>query len=143
MSLKLNASGGGSVTLQEPSTASNFVLNLPTASGTVIATAPGTSGNVLTSNGTTWESVALPAPAAPTTAQVLSATAGATAGAVGTYAYLCPNPRQRLNPNATLAGSSLEFLSPTGYVGTPAPTGTWRLFGAADASWSAVWLRIS
>jgi hypothetical protein len=38
MSLKLNASGGGSVTLQEPSTASNFVLNLPAVTGTIATT---------------------------------------------------------------------------------------------------------
>jgi hypothetical protein len=35
MSLKLNSSGGGSVTLQEPTTASNVTLNLPAADGTV------------------------------------------------------------------------------------------------------------
>ena len=36
MSLKLNSSGGGSVLLQEPSTASNRTLTLPDATGTVI-----------------------------------------------------------------------------------------------------------
>jgi hypothetical protein len=36
MSLKLNSSGGGSVTVQEPSTASNRTLTLPDADGTVI-----------------------------------------------------------------------------------------------------------
>lgn len=36
MSLKLNSSGGGSVTLQEPATASNVTLNLPAATGTVL-----------------------------------------------------------------------------------------------------------
>ena len=35
MSLKLNSVGGGSVTLQEPNTASNFTLDLPAASGTI------------------------------------------------------------------------------------------------------------
>lgn len=44
MSLKLNSSGGGSVTLQEPTTASNRTLNLPDADGTVVLT--GVSGNV-------------------------------------------------------------------------------------------------
>jgi hypothetical protein len=44
MSLKLNSSGGGSVTLQEPVTASNVTLNLPATAGTVVA-ADG-SGNV-------------------------------------------------------------------------------------------------
>jgi hypothetical protein len=36
MSLKLNSSGGGSVLLQEPTTASNRTLTLPDADGTVI-----------------------------------------------------------------------------------------------------------
>jgi hypothetical protein len=36
MSLKLNSSGGGSVLLQEPSTASNRTLTLPDADGIVI-----------------------------------------------------------------------------------------------------------
>jgi len=45
MSLKLNSSGGGSVTLQEPSTASNLTLTLPATTGTVLTTA--TAGTVL------------------------------------------------------------------------------------------------
>jgi hypothetical protein len=36
MSLKLNSSGGGSVTLQEPVTASTLTLNLPATSGTMV-----------------------------------------------------------------------------------------------------------
>lgn len=38
MSLKLNSSGGGSVTLQEPSTASTRTLTLPDATTTVVGT---------------------------------------------------------------------------------------------------------
>jgi len=38
MSLKLNSSGGGSVTLQEPSTASNQTVTLPDATTTVVGT---------------------------------------------------------------------------------------------------------
>jgi len=45
MSLKLNSSGGGSVTIQEPTTASDFTLTLPAATGTVLTTA--TAGTVL------------------------------------------------------------------------------------------------
>jgi hypothetical protein len=37
MSLKLNSSGGGSVTLQEPVTASTLTLNLPAVDGDVVA----------------------------------------------------------------------------------------------------------
>lgn len=43
MSVKLNSSGGGSVTLQEPATASDFTMNLPARTGTAIFdTTPGT-----------------------------------------------------------------------------------------------------
>jgi hypothetical protein len=52
MSLKLNSAGGGSVTLQEPSTASNFVLDLPATSGTVALTSQ-IGGGVTSFNGAT------------------------------------------------------------------------------------------
>ena len=45
MSLKLNSSGGGSVTLQEPVTASNLTLTLPASTGTVATTTDLTSLN--------------------------------------------------------------------------------------------------
>ena len=61
MSLKLNSSGGGSVTLQEPVTASTLTLNLPSASGTVLVGTVGASTtNTVTNkiaiqiNGTTY-----------------------------------------------------------------------------------------
>ena len=38
MSLKLNSSGGGSVTLQEPTTASDVTLSLPAANTTIVGT---------------------------------------------------------------------------------------------------------
>ncbi len=41
MSLKLNASGGGSVTLQEPTTASNYTLYLPAVTATVLTDSAG------------------------------------------------------------------------------------------------------
>lgn len=37
MSIVLNSSGGGSVTLTEPTTASNIALSLPAATGNVLA----------------------------------------------------------------------------------------------------------
>jgi hypothetical protein len=55
MSLKLNSSGGGSVTLQEPVTASAHTLNLPNVDGTVVA-ADG-SGNIVASGTITGTSV--------------------------------------------------------------------------------------
>ncbi len=44
MPVKLNSSSGGSVTLQEPTTASNYTLSLPAQTGTVVSS--DTSGNV-------------------------------------------------------------------------------------------------
>ena len=57
MSVKINNSAGGSVTL-DSTTTSNEALTLPTGGGTLIGTAPSTSGNILTSDGTDWTSAA-------------------------------------------------------------------------------------
>jgi hypothetical protein len=103
MPVALKSSGGGSVTLDVPSTASTYTLTLPASTGTALTTAtavtvaqggtglatltannvvlgngtgtpnfvaPGTTGNILTSNGTTWTS------AAPASSGVTSLTAG-------------------------------------------------------------------
>ena len=55
----------GSITLQAPAVSGSSVITLPAATGTFITTTggvtPGTTGNLLTSNGTTWTSVAAPA----------------------------------------------------------------------------------
>jgi len=51
MSLKLNSSGGGSVTLQEPVTASTLTLTLPAFSGTAATLASVTNNGVLFVNG--------------------------------------------------------------------------------------------
>ena len=74
MSIVLVGSTSGSITLQEPAVAGTTVLDLPAVSGTFITTtggvAPSTSGNVLTSDGTSWTS----APAGGVTAQNCSYT---------------------------------------------------------------------
>lgn len=44
MSIILQSSGGGQITLQEPATASNFTQSLPAVSGTVVTT--GDSGTI-------------------------------------------------------------------------------------------------
>ena len=51
MSLKLNSSGGGSVTLQEPSTASNVTLDLPATAGTIQVSGAAISGTTGTFTG--------------------------------------------------------------------------------------------
>lgn len=62
MPLKLISPGGGSVTLDVPSMSNTYTFMLPTAnSGAILTTSvypaePGTSGNVVTSNGTAFTS---------------------------------------------------------------------------------------
>jgi hypothetical protein len=53
-----NASGTGEFTIAAPNSNTNRTLTLPDSAGTLINTAPGTAGNVLTSNGTDWVSQA-------------------------------------------------------------------------------------
>lgn len=126
------ANGGTGSTTQ---TANNVLLGNGTSA--FLKVAPGTSGNVLTSNGSTWTSAAPPA-VAPTTAQVLSATAGAAVGAVGTYAVLYNRSLADVATNGTIAGSSLGSFGAGGIFNTfdtqttqsntfgTAQTGTWR-----------------
>jgi hypothetical protein len=47
MSLVLQSSGGGQITIQEPATASNFTLDLPASTGTVLTTTSPKVGNVI------------------------------------------------------------------------------------------------
>lgn len=114
--------------------------------------APGTSGNVLTSNGTTWQSTA-PTSSAPTTAQVLNAYAGASVGAVGTYGWFWSTSTGIPSQGSTIAGSNLRYAGftqnvggTTSYMNTngianllvgngSTPSGTWMLMGST-ASWS-------
>ena len=186
--------GGGSVVLTEAtqtltnktiSGASNTVSNLAASSvssGTFdvaripdLAASKITSGTIATArlaSGTadsttflrgdsTWQTIST----SPTTAQVLTATAGASVGAVGTYAFLGLNSNTTLNPGDTIAGSGLRYGSvnaggswnntynPVRFsVGsTTAPSGTWRLMGrtqSLDGDFNpiygaALWLRIS
>jgi len=130
------ANGGTNATTL---TANNVILGNGTTG--VLFVAPGTSGNFLTSNGTTWTSATL------TTTQVLTATAGAAVGAVGTYALLYDSAALVRNPGDTLAGATLRYTSCDGAPTTTAPAGTWRIMGATSVSTNrsstSVWLRIS
>ena len=47
MSLVLQSSGGGQITIQEPATASNFTQNLPAVDGTILTTGSPQSGGVI------------------------------------------------------------------------------------------------
>lgn len=107
----------------------------------------GSSGQVLTSNGSSsapsWQTVS----SSPTTAQVLSATAGAVANDVGSYAFAYDITGTNRSPNFTIAGSSLRF-SNANAGSASGMSGTWRLMGCLDTtnpnvSLASVWLRIS
>lgn len=101
------------------------------------------------------------AASAPTTATVLAATAGASVGAVGTYALLSYQSGSQESAGATVAGSALRYSIANGwsascgnyyagafavvYSGTP--SGTWRCMGFIPTNnynnVATLWLRIS
>lgn len=125
------ASGGTGVT---SATAYAVLTGGTTSTGAVQSVASvGTSGQVLTSQGAgalpTWTTIS----ATPTTAQVLSAYAGASAGAVGTYGFFRLPAYAGANPGDTIAGSTIFWATVSGpsfsiYVGSN-PSGTWMLLG--------------
>ena len=107
----------------------------------------GTAGQVLTSNGA-GSSVSWTTPTV-TTNDVLNATAGASVGAVGTYALLRFIAATAASPGTTHSGSSLYYASASGGApGSVSPSGTWRLMGAtlsgaANDTYASLFLRIS
>jgi hypothetical protein len=133
VTLQGNASGTGVFTVAAPNSNTNRTLTLPDATGTVVTTdatqtltnksisgaqinsgtvavarlgsgTPGT-GNFLRGDGS-WQTV--PA-SAPSTTDVLNATAGASVGAVGTYAWLGETADVDTSAGGTRAGSGLHF----------------------------------
>jgi hypothetical protein len=184
VTLQGNASGTGIFTIAAPNSNTNRTLNLPDAAGDVVLTTatqtltnksisgaqinsgtvavarlgsgtPGT-GNFLRGDGS-WQTVPT---GAPTTAQVLSATAGAALGAVGTYAWLveASNNTTNVTAGSTFSGSSFRFYGfcNDGFFGQGVqalplggtPAGTWRAMGTANKAstsftGSTLFLRIS
>lgn len=100
----------------------------------------GTSGQVLTSGGSgaapSWAT-----PAAPTTAQVGSATAGLAAGDVGTYAFMWRD-NTSIAVGGTYAGSSLTYASMCDDSPTATASNTYRGSGLTRTSTtgSGTWL---
>lgn len=115
--------------------------NIPTS-----ALASGTANSTTFLRGDrTWQVVNV----TPSTAQVLNATAGATAGAVGSYSLLQLFDGVTVGTDGTRAGSGLRYATASGSSGT-APAGTWRnmggpVTGSSDPNPGRVtlWLRIS
>jgi hypothetical protein len=148
----VSVGGTGANTL----TANNVILGNGTSAVQFVA--PGSNGNLLTSNGTTWTSAAAPS-STPTTAQVLTATAGANAGDVGTYAIGGLNSQaSNLTAGTNYAGSSIRIegirtdttvWSSTffGGQGSTTGSGTWKLLSNVSYSGTVgrggLFLRIS
>lgn len=125
-------------------TSANVLTARSIAAGTGIsvANADGTAGNpTITNTGVTsvnGQTGAVSVTTTPTTAQVLTATAGATGGDVGTYAFLQKQNTGTFELNSTLAGSNLRTVfvnsrPDQGGVNTSEATGTvsgtWKVMG--------------
>lgn len=87
-----------------------------------------------------------------TTDNVLGEIASLSSNSVGSFAFLRNDSGSTIYHGATLAGSSLYFVSAAGNPGVSPkqPSGTWRCLGYAapnngpnDASRSTLWVRIS
>jgi hypothetical protein len=88
----------------------------------------------------TWATVS----STPTTDQVLSATAGASVGAVGSYAILAFANNGTLAAGTTIAGSSCRYTSVNGrwqqnnfIDSSGTPSGTWRVMGFGSGIYDA------
>jgi hypothetical protein len=86
MSIILNSSGGGSITIQEPSTASNFTHTLPAATGTVVL-----SGTTPTLNGITFPATQVPSADANTLDDYEEGTWTPSVGGNATYSVQTGN----------------------------------------------------
>jgi hypothetical protein len=123
--------GTGAATL----TANNVIIGNGTSAVTFVA--PGTTGNVLTSNGTVWASTAPAAPSAPTTAQVLTALSGiSSAGGVGNLCVGSYASSSNILVGNTTAGSNIIGLDSAGSASAPF-SGTWRNLGTSTLGTSA------
>jgi hypothetical protein len=134
-------SSGGTNVLQD-----DAVITANLADGAVTVPKIGATGtpdatNFLRGDGS-WQVIST----TPTTTQVLDATAGASVGAVGTYALLTDMVDRSTSTGSTRAGSDLRYTNLSGQTGGT-PSGTWRAMGAPfdgnPSSRGSVWLRIS
>ena len=137
-------------------TAENVVLGNGT--GAVKVVAPGSNGNVLTSNGTTWVSQALPAGGVTSLNGQTGAITNTTLYAIGSYVTGRPANFTNYAVDSTIAGSSLFATSTAAQYETSwfrtsgqtlVNTGTWRCVSTAakDTSFNVghpgLWVRIS
>lgn len=149
--LGVSNGGTGATTL----TANNVLLGNGTSA--LQSVAPGSSGNVLTSNGTTWTSSAPSGGVTSVSASggiTVSASTGAVTISQGlayvdigmtVWGYTGSNT---YNPNTTVTGNTIypcgQSVDTTFQFATPAGSGTWRCFGYQQAGTVATnWVRIA
>jgi hypothetical protein len=100
MPLKLNSSGGGSVTVQEPSTASNRTLTLPDATTTAVGTdATQTLSNKTFSGAQTFGTASFPEPSG--SAPLYAARAWVNFNGTGTVAIRASGNVSSITDNGT------------------------------------------
>jgi hypothetical protein len=100
MALKLNSSGGGSVTVQEPTTASNRTLSIPDATTTVVGTdATQTLSNKTFSGATTFGTASMAEPSG--SAPLYSARAWVNFNGTGTVAIRASGNVSSITDNGT------------------------------------------
>jgi hypothetical protein len=153
VALSGNASGTGTFTIASPNSNTDRTLNLPDATGTFVTKAStyiapvelgsGTADNTTFLRGdNTWQTIST----TPTTAQVLTATAGASALAVGTYVF---SNRQAGDGTRTIgtnyAGSTLKKQNTSATIVSMGATGTWMYLGSSevDGNISGLFLRVA
>lgn len=116
-------------------TANNVLLGNGTSALQVVA--PGASGNVLTSNGTTWASAAPPAAGVTSVNGLTGAVTNTGLGDIGSYAVLMIATNTNVAAGSTVAGSDLRH-SWTPNIGAPgATTNGWAAYSANRSNGSA------
>jgi len=93
--------------------------------------APGTSGNVLTSNGTTWTSAALPAGGVTSFNGQTGAVVANTFNGINSHCTAVRSTAGTVGINTTVAGSTLQAINLAGSYYTVGLTGTWRNLGGS------------
>jgi len=141
---KIAAGAVATVDIADSAVTTAKIANANVTVAKISATGTADSTTYLRGDGS-WQVVST----TPTTAQVLTATAGASGGAVGTYAMCRDLTSSSINIGSTRAGSSLVYSAAQG-TGSTTSSGTWRCMGNTSFSncgpTSAVvtlWLRIS
>ena len=136
IALTPNAPGTGTFTIASPDSNINRTLTLPDADGALLSDTSSLSSSNLTGALPAIDGSALTGiDVTPSTAAVLTATAGASLGAVGTYAFMQNVSGVTKTAGGTIAGSGLRFADVNwSATGTPSASGTWMVVGRYSAA---------